>query len=205
VPIPDENSVFINIPYDKSYEHIFVSIIAALISIGRMPRCTLEIAEGGQGRLTRIHDLLESCRVSIHDLSCVKTPVRFNMPFELGLACALDRFNGPHSYILLEKKNYRLDKTLSDIKGRDPYIYGGSMLKVVQCVLDALGKKEGQPEMTRVRKLAVDLWQIAKEIKKNNKVETIFNRTSYYRLISVGVEYAVKRGFIPESNGGNSS
>ncbi len=201
MPTPDENAVFINCPYDKGYERIFVSIVAALISIGRTPRCTLEIPEGGQGRLTRIQELLESCRVSIHDLSRVRTPVRFNMPFELGLACALDRHKGPHTYILFEKEPYRLDKTLSDIKGRDPYIHEGTMKGAVQCVFEALGREQGQPQIPRVYKFAVELWQVAKEIKESNQFDLMFNRTTYYQLIPAGVEYAVKRGFISNNDG----
>ncbi len=157
---------FINIPYDKGYERVFVSIVAALISIGRTPHCTLEIPEGGQGRLKRIHNLLESCRVSIHDLSRVGLPVRFNMPFEMGLACALNRHKGPHTFILLEKKKHRLDRTLSDIKGIDPYIHNGSMLSVVLRVLEALASANTQPKPTEVHRLAIDLWQIANDLKR---------------------------------------
>ena len=199
---PDEHSVFINIPYDKGYERIFVAIVASLISIGRKPRCTLEIPEGGQGRLNRIHDLLESCRVSIHDLSSVGQPARFNMPFELGLACALDRHKGPHTFLLFERQKYRLDRTLSDVKGRDPYIHNGSILSVVHGVLEALASRNTNLEPTRVHRLAIDLWQTANDLKKVNRKKTVFNRTVFYQLVSAGLEYAVKRGFVPESNDG---
>ncbi len=199
MPQPDEHSVFINIPYDKGYERIFVSIVAALISIGRTPHCTLEIPEGGQGRLKRIHNLLENCRVSIHDLSCVGLPVRFNMPFEMGLACALSRHKGPHTFILLERKKHRLDLTLSDIKGIDPYIHNGSMLSVVICVLEALASENSQPPPTKVHRLAIDLWQTANDLKKDNRIRKIFNRTIFRQLVSAGLDYAVNRGFVPET------
>ena len=201
MPEIDENAVFINIPYNKGkYERIFVSIIASVISIGRTPHCTVEIPEGGQGRLKRISELLESCRVSIHDLSYVSTPVRFNMPFELGLACALARYKGGHDYVLFDSEPYRLDRYLSDIKGRDSYTHKGTMFGAVQCVLDALSQPDVQPEIARVYRMAVDLWQIAKEIKNNNRIDKIFNRTAFSQIVSAGVEYAVARGFIPESD-----
>jgi len=199
VPTPDENAVFINIPYKKGkYERIFVSIIASIIAIGRKPHCTIEIPEGGQGRLERISELLESCRISIHDLSYIMTPVRFNMPFELGLACALARHRGQHDYVIFDSEPYRLDRYLSDIKGRDPYIHQGTMFGAVKCVLDALSRPELQPEINRVYKMAVDLFQDAKIIKSNNRMDTIFNRTAFHRIVLVGVDYAVQRGFIPE-------
>ena len=205
MPEIDENAVFINIPYKKGkYERIFVSIVASIIAIGRTPHCTVEIPEDGTGRLERISELLESCRVSIHDLSYVATPVRFNMPFELGLACALARYKGSHDYVIFDSEAYRLDKLLSDIKGRDSYIHNGKMFGAVQCVLDVLSRPEGQPEVKRVYRMAVDLWQVAKEIKNNNRSNTIFNRTAFNTLVSAGVEIAVTRGFIPESDDGNA-
>ena len=81
-------SVFINSPFDTSYERQFVALLAAIISIGRTPRCVLEVP-GGPGRLSKIFDLLRECEVSVHDLSRVGLPARFNMPFELGLAFAV--------------------------------------------------------------------------------------------------------------------
>jgi hypothetical protein len=87
-------SVFLNIPFDTSYEPLFIALISALVAIGRTPRCVLEVPEQGEGRLRRIFDLIRRCHVSVHDLSRVGLPVRFNMPFELGLAFALRRMNG---------------------------------------------------------------------------------------------------------------
>ena len=83
--------VFLNLPFDKSYEPLFVAMISAIVAIGRTPRCVLEVPEQGDGRLTRVFNLMRSCSVSLHDLSRVGLPVRFNMPFELGVAFALRR------------------------------------------------------------------------------------------------------------------
>ena len=197
----NENAVFINMPYAAGkYERLFVSYIAAIISIGRTPRCTIEFAERGQGRLQRICDMLENCRVSVHDLSFITTPVRFNMPFELGLACAISKYRGPHDYILLDSEIYRLDRHLSDTKGCDPYIHNGTMFGVVKCILDALGQPEGHPEVTRVHKMAKDLLQIAKQIKKKNRITHIFTRSLFHQLVIAGVELSVQRGFIPAND-----
>src|SRR2546421_6737362 len=86
---PESTHVFINAPFDPSYESLFVTLVGALVFLGQEPHCVLEVPEKGEGRLARIFDLMHSCRLSIHDLSRVGTPARFNMPFELGLACAL--------------------------------------------------------------------------------------------------------------------
>src|SRR2546422_5167170 len=101
-------SVFLNVPFDEDYEPLFVALISTLVALGRIPRCVLELPETGQGRLTRILQLLRSCRVSIHDLSRVGLPVRFNMPFELGIAVAISRLSGQHQFIMLEARHHRL-------------------------------------------------------------------------------------------------
>jgi hypothetical protein len=104
---PDENAVFLNVPYDLSYEPVFIGLVAALLALGRTPRCTLELSDRGQGRPARIFEILEESRVSIHDLSKVGLPVRFNMPFELGLAFALTRYWGRHDWYVLESRAAR--------------------------------------------------------------------------------------------------
>ena len=102
----DRRSVFLNVPFDESYERLFVALIVSLIAIGRKPRCVLELPEQGQGRLARLIGLIGLCPVSIHDLSRVGLPVRFNMPFELGMAVALARGSKSRRFVLLEAERY---------------------------------------------------------------------------------------------------
>src|SRR3972149_2701488 len=107
----DPTAVFLNVPFDTRYEPLFVALIATLTSIGRKPRTVLELPEQGQGRLSRIIEPLEACQVSLHDLSRVGPPARFNMPFELGLAYAVRRYDPTEkkrSLVLLESVNHRL-------------------------------------------------------------------------------------------------
>ena len=92
-PSRHARDAFLNVPYDKKYEKLFLAFIAGLCRFGLVPRATIEIP-GSQRRLDRIIDLIDECRYSFHDLSRVTldrnpppTP-RFNMPFELGLAVA---------------------------------------------------------------------------------------------------------------------
>src|SRR5450631_1393727 len=89
-------SVFLNLPYDRRFESLFLAYIAGVSAFGMTPRATLEIP-GSVRRLDRIFKLISSCPYSIHDLSRVQldrrlpaTP-RFNMPFELGLAVAHEK------------------------------------------------------------------------------------------------------------------
>ena len=93
----DPRHVFINAPFDAAYEPLFVTLVGTLVFLGQQPHCVLEVPEKGDGRLQRILDLIRTCRTSVHELSRVGTPVRFNMPFELGLACAL-KLENPAAY-----------------------------------------------------------------------------------------------------------
>jgi len=67
MPKPKQQRVFINIPYDQRFEHLYLAYIVALSAMGFVPRATLGI--GGNRRLDRIAALIESCSYSIHDLS----------------------------------------------------------------------------------------------------------------------------------------
>lgn len=194
----DEGGVFLNVPFDAGYERSFVALIAAVISLGRTPHCVLELPELGSGRLNRLFDLFERCRISIHDLSRVGVPARFNMPFELGLACALARYGKykfpkgyAHDFIIMEKTSYRLDRTLSDLKGIDPLIHHGRPKRIVSCVLDVLHSASNNPKLITVCKFSNKLWKTAEEFKRMHGATTIFTRSIFSDLVSAGLQFAV--------------
>jgi hypothetical protein len=130
-PQTEDVDVFLNIPYDRDFVELFLAYIAGLAALGLTPHATIEIP-GGERRLDRIFSLVRACRYSVHDLSRVeldvrrpKTP-RFNMPLELGLAIAWQKLNpGVHDWFLFEAVRRRIEKSLSDLKGTDPYIHSG--------------------------------------------------------------------------------
>ncbi len=185
------SSVFLNVPYDSGYERNFVALISSLVALGRAPRCVLEIAESGQGRLARIMKLMAQCPVSIHDLSRVGSPVRFNMPFELGLAYAIrSRRKGRQHILILERVPFRLQRTLSDWSGRDPVIHGGKPWGVIVAVLDALGTPTRNPDPTMVYGQWRELWRGAMRLRDDRKQRTIFQRSTYLRLVAAALEIA---------------
>jgi hypothetical protein len=193
---PDERSVFLNVPYDAGYERHFVALISILISLGRKPRCVLELAERGQGRLSRILSHLEACRISIHDLSRAGVPVRFNLPFELGLACAISARQGNHDIVILDKVPDRLDRTLSDIKGRDPHVHEGKPRVLISCILDALGNVDGDPDPGEVYELWKNLWALALKLKTRYRRKLIFHRAIFFELVAAATDLACEAGFI---------
>lgn len=190
------DDVFLNVPYDRAYEPLFLALVTSLISLGRKPRPVLEITETGSGRLARIFDLLEECPVSIHDLSRTGNPVRFNMPFELGLASSLRRYAGNHLIIVLESRKHRLHRTLSDYAGRDPFIHDGRPRALMSCVLDALGPDSDDPTLPEVYSLWRAVMRVSREIKKEHGRDLVYHRRLYREVVAATVDLAVARGLL---------
>jgi hypothetical protein len=199
-PTPfEKQGVFLNVPFDKKYQPLFIAIIAALVSIGYHPRCVLEIAETGQGRLTRIRKHLERCRTSIHDLSRVSLPPRFNMPFELGLAYSIMFYvKQPLNYkiIIMESENHRLSRTLSDMAGYDPYIHHSKPLTIISSILNALGKTRAKPSPKEIYTIWRKLMRVSRKLIITHGEDGIYSRVLFRRVVAVAALLAEKEGFI---------
>lgn len=153
-----KDTVFLNIPYDPLFSTLFLAYVAGLSAFGLMPRATLEIP-GSTRRLERIISLIKSCEYSIHDLSRVEldpipppTP-RFNMPFELGLAVALDASfpKERHAWFVFETAQWRIQKSLSDLNGTDAYVHGGTVDGVFRELAKAFVRSKKQPTVQHMR------------------------------------------------------
>lgn len=193
--VVDPRSVFINVPFDRRYEALFVTLVGSLVFLGQSPHCVLEVREAGQGRLARIFDLIRRCRMSFHDVSRVGTPARFNMPFELGLACAVNLTSGKHDVFVLDSQPYRMDRALSDYKGRDPLIHHDRCDDLVAAMLDVFDAK-ALPEIDDLRSGARKLRQAARELKRKFKSPEIFRPAIFRSLVAVATRIAVARDFI---------
>lgn len=192
----DPRDVFINVPFDPGYEPLFVTLVGALVFLGQEPHCVLEVREKGDGRLKRILDLMRTCRMSIHDLSRVGTPVRFNMPFELGLASAL-KLTAPSRYeiFVMDAVDYRLDRLLSDYKGRDPLIHHGTPDGMLGCLLDTFASDVEDPlrEFRRATRL---LRKSAELMKRDLRAASLFRPSLFRRLVTAATRIAIEQEFI---------
>lgn len=138
---------------------MYIAFIAGLSGLGLAPHATLELP-GPRRRLDRIADLIEGCRYSFHDLSRVQTsgPVprlpRFNMPFELGVAVERSRRPGVrHEWVVFEEQPHRLQRTLSDLNGTDPYIHHGDPDRLLIELGNALVRDFAEPSLQRLREI----------------------------------------------------
>ena len=154
-------------PFDHRYEGCFIALVGTLATLGLIPRSVLDVpATASRG--SRLLGIIRACPASIHDLSRQGSAAggpRMNMPFEAGLACGLS-WNGRgsgHRVFLLEAQRYRLQRTLSDLNGIDPYIHDGTPQGVVRSVLEMFRRPRGrivvrdaEEVVTGVRPLDVD-------------------------------------------------
>lgn len=166
-----QDSVFLNIPYDSQFIPQYFAYITAVSALSLVPQATLGIS--GNRRLDRIAGLIESCAYSIHDLSRVqldrnapRTP-RFNMPFELGLAVAWAQVRPQHKWFVFESVRRRLNKSLSDLDGTDPYIHGGTVRGVMREVCNAFVSPVKQPTVPQMMRMYRELRRDSGRILKN--------------------------------------
>jgi hypothetical protein len=77
---------------------------------------------------------------------------RFNMPFELGIA--VERSRRPdvtHQWVVFEEQPHRLQRTLSDLNGTDPYIHLGDPDRLLVELSNALVRHIAEPSLERLR------------------------------------------------------
>ena len=161
------DTAFLNVPYDKRYEDLYLAFIAGLSGFGLIPRATVEIPTSTR-RLDRIFALIRACRYSFHDLSWVEidrkpppTP-RFNMPFELGLCIAWAKIRQrEHYWFIFESRRYRLNKSLSDVDGTDPYIHHGTPRGLLRALTNALSRSRHRPTVRELEQIFADLRKAA--------------------------------------------
>ncbi len=194
-PPVDSRDVFINAPFDRAYEPLFVTLIGMITFLDYKPHCVLEVRETGEGRLQRIYDLMRTCRISIHDMSRIGAPVRFNMPFELGLACSL-KLAAPQQYdvIVLDSEAHRMDRRLSDFKGRDLFIHHGTCDGMIEAILDAFQSQRA--DASALRRAARDFRRYARKIKRDFRAKTLFHPHLFQHLVKAASKIAADRGFL---------
>lgn len=137
------NSVFINCPLDKEYEPILQAILFCIVYLDWFPRIATERQNSAENRLSKIRELIENSKYSIHDLSrCQATEkgehYRLNMPFELGVdyGCLQYFRKGRQNkkILILEERRFRYQAALSDLSGCDIEAHDGKFALAIRKV-----------------------------------------------------------------------
>lgn len=129
-----ERSAFVNCPFDEDYDPILRAVLFCLVRLGLRPRIATERSDVGEPRISKIVELIESSKYSIHDLSRCQAQeegeyYRLNMPFELGLDFGCRRYGSGHLaskvILVLEEEPYRYQAAISDLAGSDIEAHNG--------------------------------------------------------------------------------
>jgi hypothetical protein len=157
LPANYDRNVFINCPFDPQYQPLFYGIVFAVNDMGFRPRCAKDESNAGKGRIEKIQDLIAECKYSIHDISRVDLdPLnnlpRFNMPLELGLDLGCKRYGTSYHqekvFLVLDTEQYRYQKYISDLAGRDPAAHKDSDEQVINEVRNWL-RLELDPKLVK--------------------------------------------------------
>ncbi len=193
---PFRYRAFLNVPYDKQFEDLYLAFIAGLSAFGLNPRATLEIP-GGARRLDRIFHLITNCRYSFHDLSRVEldpepppTP-RFNMPFELGLVLGWLKAKRKPSdtWFVFESVERRLQKSLSDLSGTEVYVHDGTPEGVFRDLGNALVRSKRQPTVQQMKAIYEHLRTASPLFLKRAGARSLFEARVFQQLVVLARSY----------------
>jgi predicted nucleotide-binding protein len=161
-----EKNVFINCPFDEEYYEILRPILFTIIYLGFNPRIASERSDSGEPRISKICELINKSKFSIHDLSRLKSKrknefYRLNMPFELGIEYGCRYFASDHlsnkKCLILEKKDFEFKKALSDLSGVDIKSHGNDPPKAVKAVRDWFVETVGLKRVDGPTKIGINL------------------------------------------------
>ena len=142
-PTSYDQSVFLNVPFDKRYRKLFDALVFAIHDCGFISRCALEFDDGADIRFDKLIRIIERCRYGIHDISRTTPDAqnhlpRFNMPLELGLFLGARRFGtkGQRKKVclILERERYRYQMFCSDISGQDVRAHRNNVEQAITAV-----------------------------------------------------------------------
>ncbi|RCR71461.1 hypothetical protein [Larkinella punicea] len=143
------DNVFINCPFDETYQPLFRAITFTIHDCGFTARCALEEDSTGDVRIQKIIKLIDECRYGIHDISKADLDqrsqlARFNMPLELGIFIGAHHFAPPKSYnrnkryVVMDVEQYRYQRFISDLSGQDIKAHNLEIDQVIRHVRDFL-------------------------------------------------------------------
>jgi hypothetical protein len=185
-----DTSVFLNLPYDNSYEDLFLAYIAGVSVFGLTPHAALEDSTSKR-RLDRIHELIQGCAYSIHDLSLMKLQVdpkrpRLNMPFELGLAVAEDiGCAKKHRWFIFVKELRSFKGSLSDLDGTDVQIHGGDPAGVFGKLMNIFSSPNIHTSVSQMENTYQMLKMALPLVVESNGATSIFEASVFRQLSAI--------------------
>jgi hypothetical protein len=151
-----EDSVFLNVPFDRKYSRLFDALVFSVHDCGFTARSALEIDDSGRARVEKILDIIEQSKYGIHDISRAGIDrqtglARFNMPLELGFFLGAKRYGSAKDRqkccLILDRERYRYRNFCSDIAGQDIRSHGDEPRQAIRAVRDWLSSHRSAVQM----------------------------------------------------------
>lgn len=142
-----EDSVFLNVPFDRKYQRLFNALVFAVHDCGCIARSALEVEDSGDARVDKILEIIEQSKFGIHDISRagvdhVTKLARFNMPLELGFFLGAKRYGSKrHAQkrcLILDRDKFRYRSFCSDLSGQDIRAHNDQPRDAIRAVRDWL-------------------------------------------------------------------
>jgi len=170
-----DRDVFINCPFDPSYQRFFRAIVFVVIRSGFRARCALETDDTTENRFEKICKIISDCRYAIHDISRTELDPasnlpRFNMPLELGIFLGAKRFGtSTHKSkrcIVLDRERYRYQRYISDIAGHDIYSHSSDLKVLIEKVASWLRDQSQDKKIPGGREMTKEFRALQKQMAK---------------------------------------
>ncbi len=174
--------VFLNIPYDLQFQDLYIAYIVGLTQLGMDVTATL--AHPNQDRLAKIIELIEKCKLSIHDLSRIESSKgipRFNMPLELGIALYRST-KAEHNVFVFESKALRAQRSTSDINKLDPRIHSGNPKGVISALHSIFWQPNNPPTVPEMLRSFKAVKTKLPELLKNAGSKSPFEKAVFENL-----------------------
>lgn len=151
-----EDSVFLNVPFDRRYARLFDALVFAVHDCGFAARSALEVEDSGQARVDKILDIIKQSKFGVHDISRAGLDrntglARFNMPLELGFFLGAKRYGSARDRqkrcLVLDRKRYRYRNFCSDISGQDIRAHGDKPRDAIRALRDWLSSHRTSIQM----------------------------------------------------------
>src|SRR5260370_36275997 len=185
-----QKSVFLNLPYDHSFQNLFVLYRRNQRTWTHSKsnvRDPWKHSPAGSHSfaypvLPVFHSFLSRVQLDRHPPA---TP-RFNMPFELGLTVGSKshRSADAHVWFVFERVPWRLQKSLSDLNGTDVYTHGGTPEGVFRTLLSAFVRQRSQPTVGQMNVIYENRRSNLRPILRDTGASSPFE-ASVFKLLSV--------------------
>jgi hypothetical protein len=188
-PRVEPDACFLNIPYDKQFENLYLAYIVGLTAFGFVARATLGFPRDAR-RLERIFKLIQSCKWSVHDLSRIELDrnapraPRFNMPFELGIAVTWATLNPRrHYWVGCDAVQHRPLKSISDLNGTDFHIHNGKISGVLNALCNAFVSRTQRPTLPRMMRVYHLLRKVIPDLRREVGAKELFEARVFDELL----------------------